>query len=161
MLSFYPSTSQGGWGPLSVFRIYPCLSVPLRVGHWDIVARRWRCPLEVFPSTVPESLEGGQIFKLQKGTAMFSRVSSSSFERYLSFLSKATICWQIREGFYLRTEYMCEELKFVVNLFLVTPIFFFILLFRIVYSSHLPIFALALFLPAASRNPFLIDVKSR
>lgn len=36
-----------------------------------------------------------------------------------------------------------------------TPIFFFILLFRNVYSSHPPIFALALFLPAASPESLL------
>ena len=47
--------------------------------------------------------------------------------------------WQIR------TRLLENELKFV-NLFLVTPIFFFILLFRNVYSSYLPIFALVVFL---------------
>lgn len=109
MLSFLSFYFSRGMKTLSVFRIYPCLSVPLREGHWDVAARRWRCPLEVFPSTIPKSLEGGQIFKLQKGPAMFSRFSSSSFERYLSFFSHATICWQIRKGFYLRTEYIAKN----------------------------------------------------
>lgn len=45
---FYLSTPQEGVGMLSVFRIYPCLFVPLRERHWDMVARRWRRQFKVF-----------------------------------------------------------------------------------------------------------------
>lgn len=85
---------------LSVFRIYPCLFVPLRPATRKTLrhgSKKMETSVQGFSiyerrRYLSESLESEQIFKLQKTTAMFFSIFPPlSSEGYLSFLSKEII----------------------------------------------------------------------